>query len=1016
MSERDIAAEIANVLSLNMDDIFHDVKPEAARPGSQAKDAPLGAYPNAGHEHSGVHSETASYIFDRMVASMSDLRQQWRAEVVDALNRSWGDAEFARVLDYGGGVGTDALYFAENCRAAFYFDLSGHVGEFATKRFAQRGVPIVQVTNTKTYDAEFDAVVSFELPEPLANPQAHLDEIVRLTKPGGMLFLTESFGLTNEDTDSHLAQDNRVAGNLDEFMLSRGCRPHSMAADHVKVYVKGPGLSVIVPIHNAYDHVCRLLDSIGRTTPGYPVTWMLVNDASTDPRILPRLNEFAASCGIMCRVVNRAQNGGFTLTCNDAMAAAGSDDVILLNSDTILYDCWARRLLEAAYEDSHIGTATPLSNNGSAYSIFQYVNPVNRLNASLADAEQPAIDIPVGVGFCLYIKREVLDRVGMFDPIFGRGYGEETDLCLRATAAGYRHVLATRSFVYHAGSASMIAAEVVRKGERTIEEHERIIAKRYPDFVPSVHTFIASGVVESLARDLSRRYVARESAQRPSIAFIVHDDVFSSVIGGTTYHIQDLIRHLERDFVFYFMSPVATKVQVSAYVDGVVSTFVSSTDDYRRLLPELNPSVMHIHHLMGFPPSFIDALTQWQGQKIYTIHDYYAVCPQFNLINYQQVYCGVPARDECGRCFRELFGTGYAMLEAHRRTFQRLIDSVTTVIAPSHAALNEFRKAIIVPEGKTHVIPHAVVTGKKEPVFAHLFDSLSEQVTGNHAKVDANNSATTGDIRDTVSTSKLGTKSRPATGVGAAAARASISPKSPEVRLRVGFIGYNSPHKGNALVQEIVTACLEDPITFIGIGDIGEAIQDNENVITTGRFRREEATELVKRYQADVVVIASNWPETYCYTLSETWMAGVPVIVGPFGAPAERVAESGAGLVVPEYRAESFVAALRRLVNDQAHVAQLKQMAAAVSMPHDYGEYDELYRQHIHCPPSPSLLFSSPAEQDARSGRAPLSEVPVIAKLVAVRKRVFPVGSTRERMYFWLHNRISNGYAGSVKH
>ena len=46
-----------------------------------------------------------------------------------------------------------------------------------------------------------------------------------------------------------------------------------------------------------------------------------------------------------------------------------------------------------------------------------------------------------GVGFCLYIRRQLIESVGAFDPVFGLGYGEENDFCMRATRAGFRNVL-----------------------------------------------------------------------------------------------------------------------------------------------------------------------------------------------------------------------------------------------------------------------------------------------------------------------------------------------------------------------------------------------------------------------------------------------------------------------------------------------------------------------------------------------------------------------------------------------
>ncbi len=69
------------------------------------------------------------------------------------------------------------------------------------------------------------------------------------------------------------------------------------------------------------------------------------------------------------------------------------------------------------------------------------------------------VDIPVGVGFCMYIRRDCLDAVGLLRAdVFAQGYGEENDFCLRARHLGWRHVAAPGVFVAHVGGQSFGAA------------------------------------------------------------------------------------------------------------------------------------------------------------------------------------------------------------------------------------------------------------------------------------------------------------------------------------------------------------------------------------------------------------------------------------------------------------------------------------------------------------------------------------------------------------------------------
>ena len=64
------------------------------------------------------------------------------------------------------------------------------------------------------------------------------------------------------------------------------------------------------------------------------------------------------------------------------------------------------------------------------------------------------------VGFCLLVRRDVVERLGGLDEIFGQGNYEDTDYCLRAFLAGYRSVVAQDCFIHHVGSASFDAAGV----------------------------------------------------------------------------------------------------------------------------------------------------------------------------------------------------------------------------------------------------------------------------------------------------------------------------------------------------------------------------------------------------------------------------------------------------------------------------------------------------------------------------------------------------------------------------
>ena len=117
----------------------------------------------------------------------------------------------------------------------------------------------------------------------------------------------------------------------------------------------------------------------------------------------------------------------------------------MLNSDTIVTYKWLQKLKFAAYSDSKIATVTPVSNNAGAFSV-PVINKDNIIDEELGIqgtanivekiSDNVLIDVPTGNGFCMYIKQEALRDVGPLDLLYGKGYGEENDFCMRLVNAG----------------------------------------------------------------------------------------------------------------------------------------------------------------------------------------------------------------------------------------------------------------------------------------------------------------------------------------------------------------------------------------------------------------------------------------------------------------------------------------------------------------------------------------------------------------------------------------------------
>lgn len=283
---------------------------------------------------------------------------------------------------------------------------------------------------------------------------------------------------------------------------------------------------VAILVYNGRAFVPRALASAAqlRRTSRHDVDVLVLDDASPDPGWTSELRDICEHLGLGFYASPR--NLGIPRNMNLGLLraeAAGYDHVVILNSDVVLPANMIDGLLAVAATDPKIASVTAWSNNASIFSLpnddadrfladAPTVDAVSRFLAEEFDDEP--IDVPVGVGFCMCISKEAIAEVGLFDPVFGRGYCEEVDWCRRAVSLGWRNVLAPSVFVYHIGSASTRLAGLLAPGEQTVHTHEEIVDQRHPDYRGEVAAWHAKGGVEAVVERGLRGLVAAAAAER----------------------------------------------------------------------------------------------------------------------------------------------------------------------------------------------------------------------------------------------------------------------------------------------------------------------------------------------------------------------------------------------------------------------------------------------------------------------------------------------------------------------
>lgn len=621
-------------------------------------------------------------------------------------------------------------------------------------------------------------------------------------------------------------------------------------------------VAVVIPIYSGLRETRECLESVLAARNETRSQVLLIDDCAPEPALREYLDELEARTPPDWRVVRLPVNRGFPAAANIGMAMAGGRDVVLLNADTVVFDGWIDRLRAAATRVPRVGTVTPFTNNGEICTVPTICAclPVEDMEVGRAvDAVCAAqnagriADLPVGVGFCLYLRRGCLDDVGLFDEAaWGKGYGEETDLCLRAAARGWRNVLAGDCFVVHRGQVSFGPQKLDR-----IRESSRKILQRHPYYDDHIQRFIKADPARSLRQAVSLGLLGQGLPKRRTL------HVMHSYLGGSERYLRELAA---REEAGSGIAPLLLRcdeagestLSVPVFDQRLIGLFRVPHEerysrqagaDLRQALELLDIEAMHLHAPFGLSVSLLRWLTTSWPYDL-TVHDYAWLCPRVTLSDDRDRYCGEPDPDGCRACLARhgahpglagiLAATGD--IEAYRDLFREVLAGARTVWVGAGDVAERVRRHGF--SGAFTVRPHP--------------DSFPPRT---------------------------------------------LPPPVKDGRVRVALFGALSGIKGLSVLAACARAAraADLPLLFTLFGYPSDDLMlaGLDNVSVTGPYHEEDLDDLVAARRPDLAFFPFQVPETYSYTLSHAFRMGLWPVVADIGAPAERVRQCGRGVLYP---------------------------------------------------------------------------------------------------------------------
>jgi GT2 family glycosyltransferase/glycosyltransferase involved in cell wall biosynthesis len=602
-------------------------------------------------------------------------------------------------------------------------------------------------------------------------------------------------------------------------------------------------IDVIIPVYENRILTMQCIASVLQAKSNVSFELIVINDHSPNTEINQDLKAMAQKHWFT--LINNETNSGFVYTVNKGIKLHPDRDIIILNSDTEVYDFWIDRLREVAYSRPKVASVTPLSNNATicSYPRFLYDNPYP-LEVSYAELDNIAsvvnsnisVEAPTGIGFCMFMRRNVITQIGIFDQdTFGIGYGEENDWCQRALKRGHVNLLAPNIFVRHFGNASFQGSKNSR-----VTHAINILSKKYPRYEQDIQRFIKTDEMSVARERLDWARLERLKGQSNIVIFCHQRG------GGTERHIQEAVKKMTANGInVFFMRPALGRPSHVKIKHNQCNELPSIPDialsDYIQLvsvIQRLDITEIHVHGQVDFEAEasihLANICKQINIPLHITIHDYAVVCPRINLIDENGLYCGEPQEKDCNKCLNQR-GNDFNVKDI-------------SVWRKNNYQMLRYALSIQVPNADCQKRIHQYFPDLQIDIQPHHIDLLK--------------------INNELQSSEKSAK------------------------LRVLVIGAIGKMKGFDVLLACARLVQEKhlPIELILMGySMDDTALRQQGVVVMGKYDESQAAQWVLDIKPDMVWLPSIWPETFSYTLSIGLEAGVPIAAFDIGAIADRL-------------------------------------------------------------------------------------------------------------------------------
>ncbi len=266
-------------------------------------------------------------------------------------------------------------------------------------------------------------------------------------------------------------------------------------------------VDVIVPVHNHAYWLAACLKLLKEDVVQCVENIYVIDDRSRAVEA-ELIKNICAKYAKVKYIENESSNGGFGYACNLGASKSSADLIVFLNTDCFVPAGVFEKLRDSFEIEEKLAMVCPVSNNSpdltlpmeSGLSYLDMAELVSSFGDGLSRSNlREACTI---VGNCLMVSRAFFESVGGFSEEWGVGYGEETDLQMKALAKGLLGMVRLDAYVYHFGGGTFNFNADIENHRR--KNHALFMGKWAKEYKALNSRANSSVLVEELRRHVAK--------------------------------------------------------------------------------------------------------------------------------------------------------------------------------------------------------------------------------------------------------------------------------------------------------------------------------------------------------------------------------------------------------------------------------------------------------------------------------------------------------------------------------